>query len=388
MKPRSRQTKAGSDSLVDLVHAPLYGQGSWQDFVDEAARLMPGGKAVLFYHDISGGAGAFSMSSMGDETMVRAYEDYYSTINPWMSHAAIRPLGKVVRSDSMLEFRELERTEFYNDYLRPIDVQTGIGVTIRRDSGCNFLFSVLGAWVEEAEAEAAIRSMRELVPHLQRAFDHYRRDPARFHPGPLAGDMADPPGVDGIVRLGPDMRVLFADRQAIRIAERVEGLSIGSFGRFDCIHPTLASYVESELGAWRGGATSASSRVFHLRREGGPPIRVSVYRPGGGAAFFRGPECFLRLEDPADGIAEASEEFAALHGLSEGERQIVAALASGATLADIAMANGTAIDTVRTQLKHIFQKTGLARQAELVRHVSFMAAAPRFGPALPPGSSG
>jgi DNA-binding CsgD family transcriptional regulator/PAS domain-containing protein len=387
MNPKSRVGKAGNGSLVDLVHGPLYGESTWQDFVDEAARLMPGGMAFLFHHDISGGAGAFSMSSLGDESMVRAYEDYYSTINPWMSHAAIRPLGKVVRSDSMLEFRELERTEFYNDYLRPIDVQTGIGVTIRRDSGCNFLFSVLGAWVEEAEAEAAIHSMQELVAHLQRAFDHYRRDPAWFHHGPLMENMADPPSVDGIVRVGLDMRVLFADRQAIRIAERVEDLSIGCFGKFDCTHPTLGSYIESELGAWRGGATPASSRVFHLRREGAPPIRVSVYRPGGGAAFFRGPECFLRLEDPADGIAEASEEFAALHGLSESERQIVAALATGATLADIAMANGTSISTVRTQIKHIFQKTGLGRQAELVRHVSFMAAAPRFGRTSPPDSN-
>jgi DNA-binding CsgD family transcriptional regulator len=51
--------------------------------------------------------------------------------------------------------------------------------------------------------------------------------------------------------------------------------------------------------------------------------------------------------------------------LSPAEARIALGIARGQTLAAIAANNGISVQTVRTQLKAIFSKTGVHRQAEL-----------------------
>lgn len=52
--------------------------------------------------------------------------------------------------------------------------------------------------------------------------------------------------------------------------------------------------------------------------------------------------------------------------LSLAEAQIALAIANGAGLRDIAVVRGASIQTVRSQLKAIFRKTGATSQARLV----------------------
>ena len=51
--------------------------------------------------------------------------------------------------------------------------------------------------------------------------------------------------------------------------------------------------------------------------------------------------------------------------LTPAEVRIALGIARGESLATIAIANGTSVETVRTQLKSVFNKTGTHRQAEL-----------------------
>lgn len=64
-----------------------------------------------------------------------------------------------------------------------------------------------------------------------------------------------------------------------------------------------------------------------------------------------------------------------MHNLSRSEGKIVRALAEGLTVVEIAARNGTSPATVRTQVKHIFLKTGMGRQSDIVRHVCILAGA-------------
>jgi len=53
--------------------------------------------------------------------------------------------------------------------------------------------------------------------------------------------------------------------------------------------------------------------------------------------------------------------------LTPAEARLAAALATGATLEQIAAAHRVTEATLRSQLRSIFSKTGTSRQAELVR---------------------
>lgn len=366
-------------ALTDLIHGAVYGGSSWQDFLDRVRLLLPNGQAVLFFHHA--GAGAFPLSAGSDAEHLAAYKAHYSNINPWMPHAATRPLGLVCQADEMLPRAKLQATEYYNEFLKPQDIQTGFGVTIRREEGCNYLFSVMCGDVEDAEAAMVKATLQALVPHLRRAFDFYRKGPHTCGIGPAWNEQTVLPKARGILRVGPGSRILFADDTALRVCEQSGCLSVGLFSRFSCTSSAITEHVAAELAAWDGGASAPSARTFHLSQGGSAlPLRVTVFRPGGtSVAFFRGPECVVHIEDPAADIDAAVEEFAETHALSRAERRVIAGLASGRPLSAIAAENGTAVETTRKQLKQVFAKTGLRRQSDLLRHVCVMAGAPRNG---------
>ena len=61
-------------------------------------------------------------------------------------------------------------------------------------------------------------------------------------------------------------------------------------------------------------------------------------------------------------------------GLTPAEAELAVALASGASLADHAAARGRSLNTVKTHLRNVFDKTGSRRQSDLVRKLTALAA--------------
>lgn len=61
------------------------------------------------------------------------------------------------------------------------------------------------------------------------------------------------------------------------------------------------------------------------------------------------------------------ETVARKFNLTPAEARLAAALASGAWLQNYAQTSGVSINTVKTQLRMLFQKTGTSRQVDLVR---------------------
>ena len=63
-------------------------------------------------------------------------------------------------------------------------------------------------------------------------------------------------------------------------------------------------------------------------------------------------------------------------GLTAGEAALCLALVAGARLAEIAKRNAVSTETLRTQLKSVFAKTGTHRQSDLIRLLHTQSAAP------------
>ena len=92
------------------------------------------------------------------------------------------------------------------------------------------------------------------------------------------------------------------------------------------------------------------------------PLTRSVFRtrlqPAAVAAVFIGAP-----PDAQDG----ADTLAAAFGLTPAETRVIASLFAGRTLAETATALGIAGTTTKTHLEHIFLKTGVTRQSELMR---------------------
>jgi DNA-binding CsgD family transcriptional regulator len=79
--------------------------------------------------------------------------------------------------------------------------------------------------------------------------------------------------------------------------------------------------------------------------------------------------------DPEAGPPLKAELVKKLFSLTEAEAHLAVALCDGKTLEEISVERGTTVNTVRSQLKSVFGKTGASRQADLV---SLILASPAY----------
>jgi DNA-binding CsgD family transcriptional regulator len=71
----------------------------------------------------------------------------------------------------------------------------------------------------------------------------------------------------------------------------------------------------------------------------------------------------VEIPPPLHGL----EALAAAFRLSPAETRLWAALTAGRRLIDVAEESGVSVNTVRVQLRALFAKTGMHRQADLLR---------------------
>lgn len=84
-------------------------------------------------------------------------------------------------------------------------------------------------------------------------------------------------------------------------------------------------------------------------------------------AFGLRPVVMLLFYHPESAPSTDANLLHAVFGLTPAEARIATLLAEGLSLKKIAEAQGTQHDTVRKQLRSIYQKTATNRQPELVR---------------------
>jgi len=75
--------------------------------------------------------------------------------------------------------------------------------------------------------------------------------------------------------------------------------------------------------------------------------------------------CLVVVTPVSRNTVPSAEVIQGLFDLTPAEARVASGVAQGSTLQSMAAASGVSIGTVRTHLKSVFGKVGVARQAEL-----------------------
>ena len=109
-----------------------------------------------------------------------------------------------------------------------------------------------------------------------------------------------------------------------------------------------------------GGTTAIS-------RNGKKPLSVSVNRFGSETcAVPKKAAAIVFITDPERPVKTSSALMTLLFGFTEAECRLAGILITGCSLKDAAEQRQVTYETVRSQLKSIFGKTGVRRQTELI----------------------
>src|ERR1700733_13916866 len=113
-----------SDPLSKLIGAicgAALGPGGWEEMLEAISRATSASIGGLIIGG-TGGVPDIAVTTGADPVALTSYEHHYRKIDPVIPHVFGKRQGRVVTQGMVIERSKMVRTEFYNDWLRPQDV--------------------------------------------------------------------------------------------------------------------------------------------------------------------------------------------------------------------------------------------------------------------------
>ena len=211
--------------------------------------------------------------------------------------------------------------------------------------------------------------VRFLAPHMQRAFKlHLQFSELKARSGALETTFDALP--IGIILLGSKGEVVLMNRSAMASVSERDGLLATRDGlRAECLSESalLEKTIHQAVATLNGKGLSAGGTVM-ISRRARPPLRVQI-SPIRNSALQTSQRiaAVAFVNDPLRTHRPTQEVLRMLYGLTPAECRVALLLGDGHASRKIANMVGVTDNTVRSQIKSIFSKTGVRRQGELIR---------------------
>jgi DNA-binding CsgD family transcriptional regulator len=304
-----------------------------------------------------------------DHAAVSAYNAHYGRLDPLAAVIERVPAGAVLCGTQIIAPAEHRRTEFYNDWCRPLlDCGDGVAASLLRgDGGAAWLCIGAPLRPQPFGSDERMKLMHLLVPHLQQAM--------RVQSSLADLDLQRQRALDALDRLahaavllGSNGEVVFANHAADRLSSSQDGLSIGRNGmraaRRD--HDAALQRLIGRAGQDRNGPSSGGTLAV-TRPSGGRPFVVHVLPAGTIRSDVAAAGALVVIVDLEREPAALSAMLRRLYGLTPAEATVACEVLKSEGLQSIADRMSITISTVRIHLQRVFDKTQTHRQAELVR---------------------
>jgi DNA-binding CsgD family transcriptional regulator len=300
---------------------------------------------------------------------VSAYREQFFSLDPFVS----LPLDKVIALEDILPDKDLVTSDYYLHYLKPINLFRILGVDTSEPGGmlARLRFSRRAS---EPRFKATERQLLTLLtPHLSRAIEMYAKLNRMTSERDLYAGAVNQLSVASII-LDEQGRMLTTNAVGRALLDQGEGLSLRD-GHLHIegrnINKELQEALTSIIREQLHGETSMV-RALRVPRPGGRSDLGLVVRPVPASQWSEGqvsPSAAVFISDPDLQESTSQPILGALFELTPAEANLATLLARGLNLAQVSVAQNISQHTARAQLKSIFAKTGVSRQAELVRLV-------------------
>ncbi len=343
--------------------------GRWAAATERFGRFF-GGAAVLFAQDSRSPASAVFSASGFDPEFLESYLSHYAAVNTWTPALARAPASAIVTSNEIGDAECFERSEWYNDWLRPQGLYQGTAAILANSSDVLTEFSVIRPRNRGEMPPDRLALLRLLVPHFQRA--------VRVHRELRRKDAGVNAALQGLACLDvaafvtdETARVVFLNSVAEDLLRFSRVLRVGRDRVLSASSPALTDQLRALV---RGAAATACLSAVHpgglvaLPRADGRPLiaLVSPFRTETTELASTSAGALVLVRDPERPAGREPASLQALFGMTRAEALTAIALAAGDNLAAIAAERDVSLETVRTQTKRGMEKAGVRRQAELV----------------------
>jgi DNA-binding CsgD family transcriptional regulator len=303
--------------------------------------------------------------------MLPGYIAYYHKHDAWAALGQSQPPDIMVASQDHILDAEFRRTEFYQDHCRPSGTAYVLGAVV--NLGPDGARGVIGFHRSETQAQFSAADKHHgalLLPHIRRAMQLRERLVQLDMQQRSMQDATDALGV-GVMVVTQEARILSANPLAEALLRHTNGLFVDNHclsAALPFLHDELRRTIRNAAQAGAGRALQAGGLVRIPHGQAGP-LMLSIYPLIARASSDGGtiPAALIFIADAAAAQPPQRDVLARIYGLTPAEARLFAALLTGERLQDYADRFGISLQTAKTQLGHIFHKTGHSRQSDLVR---------------------
>lgn len=346
-------------SVIDAIYSAATDFALWSETLLRFADLL--GAQDAAFGTVGPGGIAWLQAPRTDPAYLRTYADYHDQDLVWHGIVA-RGVGAAVTDAMVIDPAGLRHNAYHQEWSLPQGYRTKLGGLVLEEDGWRTVMVLPG---RHAYTPEQTRLYKLLSRHLRRAVQINIR---------LAGDNGSEISTrllermtSGAMLVDGNCRLIFANKPAEALFLRGGGLEL-LHGRLRATGERENAALEALIGQCvRRGLGDAGGELI-LRTDGWEqrkllviPLRQATpaLAPGLPAAI---------LFEAADHSSEAIAARLRLHyGLTPAEAAFAVEIAKGDGKQAAAARRGISYSTARTHLSHIFDKTGVNRQGELVR---------------------
>ena len=354
-----------SELLAAIYEGPLEAV-PWKSALDLLRRHLRASYVTLMLRPPSADLAPLMVNSSGDWPITREaeYNKHYYALDPFID----LPQDRVVTVQELIGEANWRESEFYKQFLKPLDILHALGADIRTDDGIECRLRVARPHREPPFSENDKALCTVVLPHLKRAVrlhsqlegvDSERRLYAGTVDRMLVGTvMLDETG--SVLKSNPVADEMIREGDGLRLVNGALRADVAAENR------ELQRLVRQALN----GGTPAVVNAISISRKatrGKLGVMIRSLPDAGSSKTKRRPSVALFIRD-AERKSEASREMVRrLFDLTPAESSLALALANGLTLDEAADGLNIRKNTARAHLRSIFSKIGVTRQTTLVR---------------------
>lgn len=366
----------GLVKVVNAASAAVSDPSQWDVMLEALGKRFDATAAAIFARPAAPAAAATLATVLNlPPDGMKTYLDHWVQHDPWLAAARRAPMvsGNCYIGREVCDWPELDRSAFYNDFSKFQGVRGLLSLLV--DDGLQpahapFTFlSIYRAPGLEEFNEDDRRAMRAIHAPVQMALRGYCALSASRNGQLAAAAALDAVGKPVFV-LDRGGRLLYANANA-EVGKAISDWLVIRAGRLAHLVSTAADAVPVLVSRAAQGQLQ-TVRLWRPALAGGVHCAMARLVPLGETnpcawAWPTAAVLLLLDEEVREVEAQRIPALSMRYRLTAAESQLLEQLGNGLGPADIASSNGVSIHTVRTHIKHLFEKTGVSRQADLVR---------------------
>ncbi len=363
--------------IIDQVYSAAIDSSRWPSAVLSLRKHFGCAAAGCYIHNVRRRQLDFLQVSGVDSAFQRTYLERHLLDNPW-NEPALQAPGKIRTERTLDEFFDrpgyYRRTELYNEWMKPQDFIHTLGMNLSatgRERTKVFLYRSGRAG---AFGAADVERFTYVSGHLMNAVKVASRLAEQAARTEQTLDLLECIGF-GVAFVDAEGCVVEANGFAERVLAEADALRLDR-GRVAAVHRGDAARLTRLLRrvlAVRQGCCSDGPPTVELRSRTGRSalcIRAVPLSPASADPFCERQAAAALVITPKEaGVAGSDAALRRQYGFTAAELRLVQWLLCGVSLRQAAELAHVKYETARWHLKNIFQKTGVSRQAELVRRL-------------------